>query len=223
MTLEELSVRFTADAQPLIERLNELSALMRSAAAQAEKLTDAYRACGENAGSALAGGLLSRKDAVVQSARLVAEAAGNALRQALDIHSPSRVTMKMGERFDEGFVKGLTGGRAAVKEAALGIGSLSLDALSLPQMKSLPAAFKGLTKKMMMLVIVMLGTALDRMLNTDSICRIAVIGFYAANEGLSILENALALGVPVPDSLRRLLDTLREKGNGEDMPEGREK
>lgn len=140
MTLEELSVRFTADAQPLMERLNELSALMRSAAAQAENLTGVYRACGENAGSALASGLLIRKDAVVRSARLVAEAAKNALRQALDIHSPSRVTMKMGERFDEGFVKGLTGGRASVKEAALGIGSLSLDALTLPQMKSLPAA-----------------------------------------------------------------------------------
>ncbi len=140
MTLEELSVRFTADAQPLIERLNELSALMRSAAAQAENLTQTCRACGENAGSALAGGLLSKKDAVVKAAHLVAEAAKNALRQALDIHSPSRVTMKMGERFDEGFVKGLTGGRASVKAAALGVGNLSLDALTLPQMKSLPAA-----------------------------------------------------------------------------------
>lgn len=85
------------------------------------------------------------------------------------------------------------------------------------------AAFKGLTRKLMMVVIVMLGTALDRMLNTDSVCRIAVIGFYAANEGLSILENALALGVPVPDSLRRLLDTLREKGNEKELPETREK
>ncbi len=140
MTLEELSVRFTADAQPLIQTLNELSALVQSASEQAEALTSAYRACGENAGNALALGLLSKKNAVVQSARLVAEAAKNALKEALDIHSPSRVTMKMGQRFDEGFVKGLAAGRANVQDAAAGIGDLSLDALSLPQMKALSAA-----------------------------------------------------------------------------------
>ncbi len=84
------------------------------------------------------------------------------------------------------------------------------------------AAFRGLTKKLMMVVIVMLGTALDRMLNTDSVCRIAVIGFYAANEGLSILENALALGVPVPDSLRRLLESLRKKDDEQEITEMKE-
>ena len=140
MTLEELSVRFTADAQPLIQTLNELSALVQSASEQAEALTSAYRVCGENAGNALALGLLSKKNAVVQSARLVANAAKNALKEALDIHSPSRVTMKMGQRFDEGFVKGLAAGRANVQDAAAGIGALSLDALSLPQMKALSAA-----------------------------------------------------------------------------------
>ena len=140
MTLEELSVRFTADAQPLIQTLNELSALVQSASEQAEALTSAYRVCGENAGNALALGLLSKKDTVVKSARLVADAAKNALKEALDIHSPSRVTMKMGQRFDEGFVKGLTAGRANVQDAAAGIGDLSLDALSLPQMKALSAA-----------------------------------------------------------------------------------
>ena len=140
MTLEELSVRFTADAQPLIQTLNELSALVQSASEQAEALTSAYRVCGENAGNALALGLLSKKNAVVQSARLVANAAKNALKEALDIHSPSRVTMKMGQRFDEGFVKGLAAGRANVQDAAAGIGDLSLDALSLPQMKALSAA-----------------------------------------------------------------------------------
>ena len=140
MTLEELSVRFTADAQPLIQTLNELSALVQSASEQAEALTSAYRVCGENAGNALALGLLSKKDTVVRSARLVADAAKNALKEALDIHSPSRVTMKMGQRFDEGFVKGLAAGRANVQDAAAGIGNLSLDALSLPQMKALSAA-----------------------------------------------------------------------------------
>ena len=140
MTLEELSVRFTADAQPLIQTLNELSALVQSVSEQAEALTSAYRVCGENAGNALALGLLSKKDTVVRSARLVADAAKNALKEALDIHSPSRVTMKMGQRFDEGFVKGLAAGRANVQDAAAGIGNLSLDALSLPQMKALSAA-----------------------------------------------------------------------------------
>ena len=77
-------------------------------------------------------------------------------------------------------------------------------------------AFKGLTKKLMMLVIVMLGVALDRMLGTDNVCRIAVISFYIANEGLSILENALLLGVPVPAVIRELLDKMKKKGDGAD-------
>ena len=82
-------------------------------------------------------------------------------------------------------------------------------------------AFKGLTKKLMMLVIVMLGAALDRMLGTDSVCRIAVISFYMANEGLSILENARLLGVPVPAVVQELLDRMKKKGDQAGGGEGK--
>lgn len=76
-------------------------------------------------------------------------------------------------------------------------------------------AFRGLTKKLMMIVIVMLGVACDRMLGTDNVCRIAVISFYVANEGLSILENAHLLGVPVPRIILEMLDKLKKRGDSE--------
>jgi phage-related holin len=50
-----------------------------------------------------------------------------------------------------------------------------------------------------------------------SLCRAGVIGFYPANEGLSILENAGRLGLPLPAFLREALRQLREKS---DNPQG---
>ena len=75
-------------------------------------------------------------------------------------------------------------------------------------------AFAGLTRKMMMLIIVMVATLLDRLIGTDGVCRIAAIGFYVANEGMSIIENANAMGVPFPQGLLDTLQRLREKSNG---------
>lgn len=72
-------------------------------------------------------------------------------------------------------------------------------------------AFLGITRKMIMLLIVMLAVALDRLLSTEGVCRIAAIGFYVANEGMSIVENAALLGVPFPKALLRVLESLKEK------------
>ena len=72
-------------------------------------------------------------------------------------------------------------------------------------------AFLGVTRKMVMLLIVMLAAALDRLLSTDGVYRIAAIGFYVANEGMSIVENAAILGVPFPKALLRVLESLKEK------------
>ena len=81
-------------------------------------------------------------------------------------------------------------------------------------------AFAGLTRKMMMLIIVMVATLLDRLIGTDGVCRIAAIGFYVANEGMSIIENASAMGVPFPQGLLDTLQRLRDKSNGTSgMPE----
>lgn len=73
------------------------------------------------------------------------------------------------------------------------------------------AAFNGLTKKLMMLLIIMLAVALDRLMGTESVCRIAAIGFYVGNEGMSIVENAAVLGVPFPQALLRVLESLKNK------------
>lgn len=72
-------------------------------------------------------------------------------------------------------------------------------------------AFLGVTRKMIMLLIVMLAVALDRLMSTQGVCRIAAIGFYVANEGMSIVENAALLGVPFPKALLRVLESLREQ------------
>ena len=69
--------------------------------------------------------------------------------------------------------------------------------------------FLGLTRKLLMVALVMLGTALDSMLHLDGLSRAAVIGFYAANEGLSIVENAALLGVPFPQTLLDALDKMQ--------------
>ena len=64
-------------------------------------------------------------------------------------------------------------------------------------------AFIGISK--------MLAAALDRLTGDSNICRSAAIGFYAANEGLSIMENAAALGVPLPKALKDVMERLDEK------------
>lgn len=77
--------------------------------------------------------------------------------------------------------------------------------------------FEGLTRKMVMVILVMLGTALDGLMNS-SVCRLAVIGFYAASEALSIAENAALLGVPFPKGLLRALERFREARDNTDLP-----
>lgn len=75
-------------------------------------------------------------------------------------------------------------------------------------------AFVGITKKLLMLVIVAVAVAVDKLMGTDGICRLATIGFYAANEAMSIIENASKIGVPFPASLLDFLRRIRDKNNG---------
>jgi len=44
----------------------------------------------------------------------------------------------------------------------------------------------------------------------------AVIFFYIANEGISILENSAEMGMPIPDKLREVLAQLHDKGGNEE-------
>jgi len=81
------------------------------------------------------------------------------------------------------------------------------------------AMFLGLTRKLLMLLLVILGTALDSLLGSG-ICRLCVIGFYSAGEALSVVENAALAGVPFPRGLLASLERYRERldraGTGEE-------
>ena len=71
--------------------------------------------------------------------------------------------------------------------------------------------FKGLIKKCMILVILIVAVMLDRLLNTGTwVFRTLVCYFYIANEGISLLENASNLGVRIPDKLKQALEQLNE-------------
>lgn len=76
--------------------------------------------------------------------------------------------------------------------------------------------FKGIFKKVLILILVGVGNILDvHVLGEGSVCRSAVIGFYLANEGISILENAGKLGLPLPKKLLEILKQLKNKEDEE--------
>lgn len=73
--------------------------------------------------------------------------------------------------------------------------------------------FKGLLKKVGVLVIVMLAVLVDRITGETGAIRTLVIYYFVANEGLSILENLALAGVPIPDSIKNALKILKDLGN----------
>lgn len=79
--------------------------------------------------------------------------------------------------------------------------------------------YKGLLKKVLILLIVMLGVLLDRALAHDSwLFRNMVLMFFIANESLSILENSANCGLPIPQKLIDALEQVKkEDTNDEDL------
>ena len=72
--------------------------------------------------------------------------------------------------------------------------------------------FTGIAKKVFILILVAVGHILDcHILDGGAVCRSAVIGFYLANEGISILENAGKIGLPLPEKLLDVLEQLKDK------------
>lgn len=69
--------------------------------------------------------------------------------------------------------------------------------------------FRGILKKIMILMLVSLGHFLDTVVGSQLICS-AVTFFFLGNEGLSVIENAAKAGVPIP---RKLRDTLEQLAN----------
>jgi len=72
--------------------------------------------------------------------------------------------------------------------------------------------FKGIFKKVLIFCLVAIGHIIDtHLLKQGSIIRTAVIFFYLSNEGISILENAALIGLPVPQKLKDILEQLKDK------------
>lgn len=71
--------------------------------------------------------------------------------------------------------------------------------------------FKGIAKKSVIFVVLILAVSLDRLLNTGTwLFRTLIAYFYIANEGLSILENCVAIGLPFPSQLVDALEQLKQ-------------
>ena len=74
------------------------------------------------------------------------------------------------------------------------------------------AGWKGICRKGVSLLIVLVAARLDIMLGTTFI-RDGVVMAYIANEALSIIENAGLMGIPVPEAVRNAVEALRSKGS----------
>lgn len=73
---------------------------------------------------------------------------------------------------------------------------------------------RGIFKKVFIFILVGIGHIIDAyVLSGGSAIRTAVIFFYLSNEGVSILENAVVIGLPIPDKLRAVLEQLRSSGD----------
>jgi toxin secretion/phage lysis holin len=72
------------------------------------------------------------------------------------------------------------------------------------------AGFKGLCRKCMTLIFVMVAHRLDMMLGTDYLRNAVIIGF-CANELVSILENAGTMGLPLPEPIVNAVDVLKKR------------
>ncbi|ELY5747898.1 phage holin family protein [Streptococcus iniae] len=72
--------------------------------------------------------------------------------------------------------------------------------------------FKGLFKKVVLLFLVAIGQIIDNhILKQGGIVRTTIIFFYLSNEGLSIIENASRIGLPVPEKLKMVLKQLKKE------------
>lgn len=80
--------------------------------------------------------------------------------------------------------------------------------------------FKGIAKKVVIFLLVGVANMLDlHVLGQGAVIRTAVIFFYLSNEGVSILENAARLGLPIPAKLRAVLEQLRTEDDDEETDE----
>lgn len=76
--------------------------------------------------------------------------------------------------------------------------------------------FRGIFKKVVIFCLVAVGHIIDTyVIQTGSVLRMAVIFFYLSNEGISVLENAGRIGLPIPEKLKCVLEQLKEEKSDE--------
>lgn len=77
--------------------------------------------------------------------------------------------------------------------------------------------FRGICRKVLIFLLVGIANILDvQVIGTGSVLRTAVIFFYISNEGVSLLENAAHLGLPVPEKIKTVLEQLHDRSESED-------
>lgn len=80
--------------------------------------------------------------------------------------------------------------------------------------------FKGICRKVLIFTLVGIGNIVDvYVLGQGGVLRTAIIFFYLSNEGVSIMENAAHLGLPIPAKLKDVLEQLHERGGNDDESE----
>lgn len=82
---------------------------------------------------------------------------------------------------------------------------------------------KGICRKGLIFALVGIGHLLDtQVIGTGSVLRTAIIFFYISNEGLSLVENAAYLGLPIPTKFHKVLEQLHDRSEKEDEKDGEE-
>lgn len=77
--------------------------------------------------------------------------------------------------------------------------------------------FKGICRKVLIFLLVGIANIMDaQVIGTGSVLRTAVIFFYLSNEGVSLLENAAHLGLPVPEKMKEILAQLHDRAEKEE-------
>ena len=72
--------------------------------------------------------------------------------------------------------------------------------------------FRGICRKVLIFLLVGIANILDvNIIGSGSVLRTAVIFFYISNEGVSLMENAAHLGLPVPEKIKAVFEQLHDR------------
>lgn len=120
-----------------------------------------------------------------------------------------------------GFIFGnLTGAAIAlIAFMAIDYASGVLVGISKKELSS-EVGFKGICKKVLILALVGVANIIDvQVIGSGTMLRTATIFFYLANEGISILENAANLGLPVPKKIKEILIQIKDESDDDPTAE----